>query len=215
MPGAARQIERVAPGYRRKMNPYRGRVRVPIRVIQQETNRPRPTAVVENAPPPVVECPPAGQPASNNIPAAGEEGDELATWRERALRLEAEMDNFRKRQQQMAQITIAEERERLLRGLLQVADDLDRAIAAGNAAPEKLIEGLSLTRQTMTRLLTSEGVEHVPADGEPFDPNWHEAVGSRPHQETGKAAGEIVQVVTPGYRLGERLLRPARVIVAV
>jgi molecular chaperone GrpE len=139
----------------------------------------------------------------------------MAMWRERALRLEAEMDSFRKRQQQMAEITIAEERERLLRHLLQVADDLDRALAAGDATPAKLIEGLSLTRQTMARLLTSEGVEPVPADGTPFDPNWHEAVGTQPSQQTGKAPGEIVEVVAPGYRLGERLLRPARVIVAV
>lgn len=197
------------------MNAYRGRMKVPIRVIQQETTRPRPTAVVENAPPPVVECSPASLSTPNNTPPAGEEGDELAMWRAHALRLEAEMDNFRKRQQQMAQVAIAEERERLLRGLLQVADDLDRAIAAGSAAPERLLEGLAITRQAMTRLLINEGVEHIPADGEPFDPNWHEAVGTRPHQETGKAAGEIVEVVTPGYRLGERLLRPARVIVAV
>jgi molecular chaperone GrpE len=144
-------------------------------------------------------------------------------WRERALRLQAEMENYRKRQQRLAQDEIEGERQRLLRAFLQVVDDLERALRstaseAVTAPANKdraLRQGIELTYRTASQLLQTEGVERFAPEGQPFDPNWHEAVATVGH-DGGKARPQtIVQVVEPGYRLGDRLLRPARVVVAV
>ncbi len=200
--------------------------RIPIRVKQQVLEeRPRPAAplpVVEAAPP-VVE---AGEPLPP-LPEAGpaekmqieetqdiEGTEELERWKDRALRLEAEMDNFRKRQQRLAEDRIAADRERLLRAFLTVADDLARALSANGADPESLRQGVDITYQSLMRILDREGVETIQARGRPFDPSWHEAVGTVSHQEVGAEPETVVEVVQPGYRIGDRLLRPARVIVA-
>jgi len=135
-------------------------------------------------------------------------------WRDRALRLQAEIENFRKRQQRLAEERIIADRERLLRAFLHVTDDLERALDADGADAESLQQGVGLTYQTMVRLLDREGVESIQAQGQPFDPAWHEAVGTVPHQSAGAEPDAVVEVVQPGYRLGDRLLRPARVIVA-
>ncbi len=143
------------------------------------------------------------------------EGEEtLEMWRGRALRLQAEIENFRKRQQRLAEERITADRERLLRAFLHIADDLERALDADGADAESLQQGVGLTYQTMARLLDREGVEPIQAQGQPFDPAWHEAVGIIPHQDAGAKPDVVVEVVQPGYRLGDRLLRPASVIVA-
>jgi molecular chaperone GrpE len=136
-------------------------------------------------------------------------------WRDRALRLQAEIDNARKRQQRLTEARIAADRERLLRAFLDVADDLERALNASGADVESLREGVNLTQQTLTHLLKQEGVEPIQAKGEIFDPVWHEAVGTVPHQNAGAEPDTVVQVMEEGYRLAGRLLRPARVIVAI
>jgi molecular chaperone GrpE len=155
-------------------------------------------------------------------PAAGagedeDEGEDVKVWRDRALRLQAEMENFRKRQQRLADERVAADRERLLRAFLPVADDLERALAqsADGTDVESLRRGVDLTYCSLLRVLAQEGAEPVEAAGASFDPTWHEAVGAVPHEQAGAAADAIVEVIQPGYRLGERLLRPARVIVAV
>jgi molecular chaperone GrpE len=134
-------------------------------------------------------------------------------WRGRALRLQAEMENFRKRQRRIAEDQILAERERILRELLSVVDDLDRALQADKTDVESLRQGVALTRQSMLRLLKREGVEPLRAKAEPFDPRWHEAVGAVPHENVGAPPNTVVQVVRQGYRLRDRLLRPARVII--
>jgi len=147
-------------------------------------------------------------------PALAEEAEsDLEMWRDRALRLQAEMENFRKRQQRLTEERIAEERERLLRSFLRVADDLERALRADRADSESLRQGVQLTRQGLLRLLEQEGAEPITAQGQPFDPAWHEAVGAVPSGD-GVQPETVVEVVQEGYRLGDRLLRPARVIVA-
>lgn len=141
--------------------------------------------------------------------------ESLEEWRDRALRLQAERENFRKRQQRLAEERIAEDRERLLRSFLHIADDLERVLNADGVDAESLRQGVYLTYQTLMRLLTQEGVEPIQAVGQPFDPVWHEAVGTVPHQDTGMAPNTVVKMEQEGYRLGDRLLRPARVLVAV
>jgi molecular chaperone GrpE len=142
------------------------------------------------------------------------EEESLEVWRDRALRLQAEIENFRKRQQRLSEERIAADRERLLRAFLRVADDLERALNADGVDADSLRQGVGLTYQAMMRLLDQEGAEPIQAEGQPFDPLWHEAVGTLPHQDAGVEPGTVIEVMQAGYRLEDRLLRPARVIVA-
>jgi molecular chaperone GrpE len=147
--------------------------------------------------------------------AAGEEeGESLEAWRDRALRLQAEIDNFRKRQRRLAEERILADRERLLRSFLRVADDLERALNADGVDGDSLRQGVDLTHQTLMRILDQEGAEPIEALGQPFDPAWHEAIGTVPNGHVGVEPDTVVEVVEAGYRMGDRLLRPARVIVA-
>jgi molecular chaperone GrpE len=140
---------------------------------------------------------------------------EVDDWRDQAMRLQADMDNYRKRQQRLAQDQIETERQRLLGAFLQVVDDLERALAAPLTPGDGLRGGVELTHRTAIQMLQKEGVEPIEAKGQPFDPNWHDAVATVAHNGGNSAAGTVVEVVEPGYRLGDRLLRPAKVIVAV
>ena len=144
----------------------------------------------------------------------GEVGESLEIWRDRALRLQAEMENFCKRQQRLTDERVAADRKRLLRAFLNVNDDLERALNAGGTDAESLRQGVNLTHQTMARLLEQEGAELIQAGGRPFDPVWHEAVGTVPHQQADAEPDTVIKVVQAGYRLGGCLLRPARVVVA-
>jgi molecular chaperone GrpE len=145
------------------------------------------------------------------LAAAGEDAE---MWRDRALRLQAEMENYRKRQRRLAEAQVVEERERLLRRFLQVADELERALGAPRTDATNLRQGVELTYRTLMQHLEQEGVERIQAQGQPFDPEWHEAVGTKPQQEPGVQPQTVVEVQRPGYRLGDRLLRPARVLIS-
>jgi molecular chaperone GrpE len=142
-------------------------------------------------------------------------------WQEQALRLKAEMENYRKRQQKLAADQTETERQRLLNVFLRVVDDLERALAAPPGDSETLREGVALTHRTALQLLQQEGVEPLKAENQLFDPNWHEAVATVPavdavgHNGRQPDPGTVIQVLEPGYRQGDRLLRPARVVVAV
>jgi molecular chaperone GrpE len=151
-----------------------------------------------------------------SAPTAEEAEDacaELDQWRDRALRLQAEIDNFRKRQQRLSEERVRDDRERLLRAFLGVADDLERALKAEGGGAG-LREGVELTHREFLKLLEREGVEAIEALGKPFDPEWHEGLATVSHAEAGVRPNTVVQVVETGYRIGDRLLRPSRVIVA-
>ena len=199
------------------------RKKIPIRIVQPELEEapPSPVVPVDEAPPPVAEAPlPTPPPPAAAPPSAGpteEEQalrEELEQWKDRALRLEAEMDNFRKRLQRLTEERIAADRERLLRDFLAVADDLARALSADGADAEAIRQGVEITHRSLMHLLSREGVAPIEAEGQPFDPAWHEAVGTVPAHQVGKEPDTVAHVVRPGYRIGDRLLRPARVIVA-
>jgi molecular chaperone GrpE len=157
--------------------------------------------------------PDAGETAES-APGVEECDESLEEWRDRALRLQAEMENFRKRQQRLAEERIAADRERLLRAFLGVADDLERALSADGTDTQSLRRGVDLTYQGLMRLMEREGAEPVRAEGQPFDPAFHEAVGTTPREQADVAPDVVVKVVQTGYQLDDRLLRPARVIVA-
>ena len=133
---------------------------------------------------------------------------------EQQLRLRAEMDNFRKRVNRTTEDLVQEAKSSLLRDILGVADDLDRTLAAleGGSDPQRLREGVELTRIRLEALLTARGVRVIEADG-PFDPRWHEAVATRPTADV--PPGTITAELQAGYRWGDDVLRAARVQVAV
>jgi len=156
--------------------------------------------------------------ASNRQSALQEELDD---WHDRAMRLQADMDNYRKRQQRLAQDQIEAERQRLFGAFLRVVDDLERALTApatpsqGLRHDEGLRRGVELTHRTAMQMLQREGVEPIEARNRRFDPNWHEAVATVGHNGSGAPVDTVIEVVESGYRLGDQLLRPAKVIVAV
>jgi len=139
--------------------------------------------------------------------------EELETWRDRALRLQAEIENFRKRQRRLAEDRIEANRVRLLRSFLMVADDLERALRA-EGGQESLRDGVEMTYRSLKQILKQEGAEQIEAEGERFDPEWHEAVATVPHQKADVRRDTVVEVTQEGYVLNGRLLRPARVVVA-
>ena len=127
-------------------------------------------------------------------------------------RVAADFDNYRKRvlreQSNLRTMAVAD----LVARLLPVIDDLERALEAAEHHDEaKVVEGVRLTRDTLLATLRAEGLEEIPAEGA-FDPHVHEALLSQPGD--GVEPGSILQIVQRGYRLGDNVIRPARVIVA-
>jgi len=147
-------------------------------------------------------------------------GDEIVSpttlesdWQSLALRLQADMENYRKRQARRADDAIAVERERLLGLMLPVADNLNRALDQDGQGDEVLRQGVELTYRELMRLLEAEGVTRIETVGQTFNPELHEAVATVISEAN--AVDSVVEEVESGYKLGEKLLRPARVVVAV
>ncbi|HEX4912671.1 MAG TPA: nucleotide exchange factor GrpE, partial [Vicinamibacterales bacterium] len=132
---------------------------------------------------------------------------------DRLLRKSAEFDNFRKRVERDRKDMIEWAAADVLTDLLQIADDFDRALAA-DAPPEAQVykAGLELIQRQLAELLKKRGVTVVEALGTDFDPHLHQAVAYE--EVEGARDGEVVDVMAKGYKLGERLLRPAIVKVA-
>ncbi len=138
---------------------------------------------------------------------------QVAQMKEAMLRLKADMDNREKRLEREMAKTRKFALESLMRDLVQVLDSMDQAIAAGEAETGKDVpEGMELVRKQALQVLGSHGLEALVPDGEKFDPTWHEAMATQPSDEHEPDA--IVRVLQKGYRLNDRLIRPARVIVA-
>jgi molecular chaperone GrpE len=126
-------------------------------------------------------------------------------------RLKAEFDNYRKRVARDQQELAARAAERLVRELVPVLDDLERALEAANEHENaKLEEGVALVHRALADLLTREGLVEVETDGK-FDPHSQEALLAQPSEAE---EGTVIQVLQKGYKLGDRVLRPARVIVS-
>ena len=126
-------------------------------------------------------------------------------------RLKAEFDNYRKRAARDQEQLVARAHERLAKELLPVLDDLERALDAAEEHEEaQLEEGVRLVHRSLVEALEKEGVAEIETDGR-FDPHVHEALLSQPDDE--KESGAILDVLQKGYRIGDKVLRPARVIV--
>jgi len=135
---------------------------------------------------------------------------------DRLLRTSADFDNFKKRAAREKQEAIKYANEGLLQKLVPLLDNVDMALAAAqNAGPEagqSLQAGVSMICQQLKTVLAEAGLEELDAIGKPFDPNLHEALMQK---ETPDAPeGQVIQQLRKGYRLRDRLLRPASVVVA-
>ena len=126
-------------------------------------------------------------------------------------RTAAEFDNYRKRVQRDQASLVARAGERLVRELLPILDDLERALEAAEEHEEaKLEEGVRLVHRSLADALRREGLEEIAVEGR-FDPHVHEALLTQPSEAE---EGSVIQVLQKGYTLGDRVLRPARVVVA-
>jgi molecular chaperone GrpE len=129
-----------------------------------------------------------------------------------------EIERVKERLRKDAAREVEQHKRELVRDFIDVLDDLDRAVQAqdsgdGSAAAQGMLEGVELVRKNFRGKLAQHGVERDPALGASFDPGRHEAVSVLPVLDPGKD-GMIVGVVREGYRLGDDVLRPARVVVA-
>ncbi len=141
------------------------------------------------------------------------ERDEL---KEKWLRTLAELDNLRKRSRREVQDARRFAQAEVLRPVLEVADNFERALQAMDGSEDQTAagvrEGVAMIQQRVLALLREQGVEAIEAAGAEFDPAVHEAVAQVPSGE--HAAGTVIDVVQKGYRFGEMVLRPARVVIA-
>jgi molecular chaperone GrpE len=140
---------------------------------------------------------------------------ELDNAHDRALRAQAELDNFRKRTQRELQSERQYAAMPLLRDLLPVIDNIQRAIEAAQQSPDagNLLEGFQIVAQQIQTVLAQHRCHPIDVQaGETFDPNVHEAVSQLPSDQF--PSGQIIQVTQTGYQLHDRLIRPTQVVVS-
>jgi molecular chaperone GrpE len=139
-----------------------------------------------------------------------------------AQRTQADFENYRKRALRDAAAAKDRGIAKLAKELLPAVDNLDRALTAAQAAAAaagegdeihaQLVSGISLVAADVLSAFQRAGIEAFSPEGEPFDPQWHEAVAQAPVE--GAPSGSVVEVYQRGYKLGDTVLRPARVLVA-
>ena len=136
---------------------------------------------------------------------------EIETHLNDLKRLAAEFENYRKRVAREQESLSARAAERLVKELLPIVDDLERALEAAEQHEEaKLEDGVRLVHRQLASVLEREGLVEIETEGK-FDPHVHEALLSQPADAD---EGSVIEVLQKGYRLGDRVLRPARVVVA-
>ena len=160
-------------------------------------------------------------PATDPQPAATEKPDldpweeleaDVAKWKELSLRTAAEMDNLRKRTAREREEAIRYANQRLLEELLPVIDNFDMGMQAASQDTSSMIYiGMDMVRRQLNEFLSAQGVEEIATSGW-FDPNLHEAVAQEDCAQGDE--GRILRVTRKGYKLRDRLLRPASVVVS-
>lgn len=155
--------------------------------------------------------------------AAGAAAEELARVRQeleqlkdRHLRLQADFENHRRRTLKEREETARYGHENLVKDLLATVDNLERAIdharQSGGGDFQSMLQGVELVQRELLGALAKHGVEPIEPEGDPFDPNLHEAMAQEEADDV--SPGTVVRVLQKGYRLRDRLLRPARVMVS-
>jgi molecular chaperone GrpE len=155
-----------------------------------------------------------GKDAKDGLEAkiASLEKDKKENW-DRYLRSAADLENLRKRQKRELDDARLESKGKVLKEMLPVVDNLERAIehATAQAGTNPIVEGVQLVLRQFLTAFERLDVTPIEAGGQPFDPNLHEAISQ---QESDQPPGTVVQVLQRGYKSGDRLLRPALVVVA-
>ena len=153
----------------------------------------------------------APAPAGADEPPRGDgDGAALAQMEDRYKRALADLDNYRKRSARDVQLRVGESREALLRDWLEVVDSVERALQMGNGTPAA--DGLRALLEQMESILARHGARRIGAPGEPFDPERHEAIDVRMSSEVPDRT--VLEVARSGWAIGDRVLRPALVVVA-
>lgn len=138
--------------------------------------------------------------------------DEITELKTEMLRMRADTENIRKRLQKEKSDSVQFANERLIKELIPILDNLERALAAPDSNPESLKEGVSLIAKQISAMLEKQNVEAIPAVGESFDPNVHEVLSqieTEEHEEN-----TIVEEYIRGYKMNGRVLIPTKVLVA-
>lgn len=136
----------------------------------------------------------------------------LGAAKDEQVRLLAEMDNQRKRAARDVDSARKFGVEKLLNDLMPVVDGLEMGISQGGTDPVRLLEGMDMTLKLLLKATEQHGLKRLDPVGEAFNPEWHQAMAMVPSRD--KIAGTIIDVYQRGYRLHERLIRPAMVTVA-
>jgi molecular chaperone GrpE len=141
---------------------------------------------------------------------------ELVETKDRLIRLQADFENYRRRAAREREEAVRYGSQNLFKDLLTTVDNLDRAIdharKGGGGDLENLLQGVELVQKGLLGLMSRHGVTEVEALGKAFDPAFHEAMAQAP--DASVAPNTVIEVLQKGYKLRDRLLRPARVIVA-
>jgi molecular chaperone GrpE len=207
------RISRVAVGRRMVYSPRRGKVRkwkfYPMRKTGTEMENPadgqEPLAPVE-----------PGTVTPEQLAELKDRAAKADEHWERLLRTTADLDNYKKRAAREKQDAIKFANESLLQKLIPVLDNFDMALAAAQqgqaGAAQSLQAGVAMVAQQFKSALAEAGLEEIDAAGQPFDPNLHEAVSEKETRDAPE--GQVVQQMRKGYKLRDRLLRPASVVVA-
>jgi molecular chaperone GrpE len=160
----------------------------------------------------------AADPERQQLAELTARADKADEYLQLAQRTKADFENYRKRAAREAAAAQDRGVAKLAKELLPAVDNLDRALQAAEAAggaengEHTLASGIKLVHDDVIAALARVGIEAFSPQGEPFDPQHHEAIAQQPVQ--GAASGTVVEVYQRGYRLGETVLRPARVVVA-
>jgi len=141
----------------------------------------------------------------------GDEASSLAALEDKLLRVAADFENYKKRAARERAEYVTHANERLVKELLPILDDLERALdAVGEHQEATVEEGVRLVHRSLASLLERNGVKQIDTEGK-FDPHVHEALLSQPSDSE---EGSVIDVVQKGYTIGDRVVRPARVIVS-
>lgn len=140
--------------------------------------------------------------------------EETQKWKNEYLYLRAEFDNYKKHAIKDRADSLKFGAERVMRDLLEVIDNLDRALAVQVQADsiQQYVQGVEMTTKSLKEVLSKHGLQELPSDGQPFDPNIHEALSSE--ETSAVPAGSISKTFKKAYKLHDKVIRPAQVIVA-
>ena len=138
--------------------------------------------------------------------------EKLAEQTDLKLRLAADFENFKRRSRQESEVRAAAQKESFIHELLPAIDNLERALASGaSSGSPQLHQGVEMTLQQLRLLLRQHGIETEESVGQPFDPHRHEAVSQR--HDAAHPAHSVIEVLQRGYRRGDKVFRPAKVVV--